>query len=187
MKQLVGKTIAVSNIGGLQQIEVQEAFVNAGLPADSAKFVSVNFPQEPAALTNKQVDASALVEPFVTQIQQQTKVNLVAGEDFATGPSAPAAVFMVTESYYDKNKALVARFQTAVQQALAFAAANTAAVRASLPGFAGLPADLAAKVRLPFFPTQINMTAVKRLQNDMVTFKIIDKAADLNSLVIGAK
>ena len=186
MKQLVGKTIAVSTLGGLSQIQVQEAFVNAGLSPNSAKFVSINFPQLPSAIINHRAAAAALVEPFVTQAQGMAKINLIAGTDFATGPSTPGAVLMVTQSYLDKNRALVLRFQKAVQQALTYAAANPAVVRQLLPAASGLPASLAAKIRLPFFVPQINVTSVKRLQDDMVKFKIITKTTPLDQLVLSS-
>ena len=70
-------TIAVNTLKGLGEFTVYKAIEKAGADPKSVKFVEVPFPDMPAALKNKRVDAVWVAEPFLTQLTTDGTGQLV--------------------------------------------------------------------------------------------------------------
>ena len=64
-KQLEGKTVSVNTLKNLPEVAVRNALEQAGVDPSTVKFVEIPFPDVPAALESKRVDAAFAVEPFV--------------------------------------------------------------------------------------------------------------------------
>jgi NitT/TauT family transport system substrate-binding protein len=66
-KDLAGKTVSVNNLSNIGDTTIKSVIEKGGGDPNSVKFVEVAFPDAPAALTNKQVDAAWILEPFLSK------------------------------------------------------------------------------------------------------------------------
>ena len=91
---LKGKTIAVNNAGGINDLQVRLKLKEAGIPMDSVKMLQIPFPQMQAALEIGNADAVGTVDPFRTSILQ-------AIPDIATVVFSESElfVFVTTEAF----------------------------------------------------------------------------------------
>ena len=126
-RQLAGKTIAVNALGSVAQLLVSSALSAQGVSPSSVHFVAMGFPAMPAALQKHRIDAAYLVEPYLSQAEEQTggeellDVNSGATQDF------PINGFAATVQWcqkYPKTAAAVAR---ALDEGQAMAAADRTA------------------------------------------------------------
>ena len=66
-KDLAGKTVSVNNLSNIGDTTIKSVIEKDGGDPNSVKFVEVAFPDAPAALANKQVDAAWILEPFLSK------------------------------------------------------------------------------------------------------------------------
>jgi NitT/TauT family transport system substrate-binding protein len=184
VKQLAGKTIAINSLNGLGETQVDAALSNAGVNYHTIHFVAINFPQMGAALDSGQVSAAQVVEPFYSMLRLgKTPINTIVGLDYSIAPNLPVTSVLVTKSYYSSHKAIVTEFQTALKESLAYTQAHISAARALLPSYAGIPASLATKVLMPYFPTTLNTAGVQKIINDMFSFGLIKTKPSISSII----
>lgn len=183
-KGLDGKKVGVVQLQSVNQAEVQEAVKNAGGNPSTVNFVPLEFGQMGSALQHGEVDAVAVSEPFVTQIDQEMPTVDLGGLDLQIGPKAPLLTALVTKSYYASHKSIVKNFQEGMLASAKYADAHPKAVRAVLPKVAGISSSLAAKVMLPYYPTSVNMPAVNKIEQIMLAFKDIPKSPSISSLLV---
>ena len=65
-KDLAGKTIAVNQVQGMNELTIRAVLARQGIDALKIKFLEVGFPEMTAALKSGRVDAISAVEPFVS-------------------------------------------------------------------------------------------------------------------------
>ncbi len=110
---LKGKKIAVNTFNNLSQLTAEVQMRVAGVTATQDQFVEKPYPDMPAALENGQVDAAAMVEPFIT-VASKAGARIVT--DQMTGPTEdfPVAGWLTTESIANKYPKTLAAFQRAL-------------------------------------------------------------------------
>ena len=65
-----GKSIAVAGFGTLQYFALQALFKKAGMdPRTDVRFIELPYPNQPAALDAGRIDGIAVVEPFLSYVQ----------------------------------------------------------------------------------------------------------------------
>ena len=65
IKELAGKKVSVNTLKNLPEVAVRNSLEKAGVDSSKVEFVEIPFPDVPAALDSKRVDAAFAVEPFV--------------------------------------------------------------------------------------------------------------------------
>ena len=94
VKDLKGKKLGIVGLGASQEVAAAEYHLpKAGLTAKDVDLVEVPFPDMPAALANKAIDAAMPIEPGLTQIQQKGLGVLVETTDKAY-PNQQISVIM---------------------------------------------------------------------------------------------
>jgi NitT/TauT family transport system substrate-binding protein len=184
LKGLAGKTIAINSLDGLGQVEVDALLANAHVNYKTVHYVAINFPQQGAALTSGRVDAAQMVEPFITQLQDQhVGADKLGGLDYAIAPNLPVAAFLTSKSYYESHIGVVHRFQTVIREAQQYITAHPSAARAVVPEYTGVSAALAKNILMPFYPTAVNTKAIQALDNDMKKYGVISKEPLLSAFM----
>lgn len=154
IKDLAGKTVAVTARGTLADLMVKSAFATNGGDPSTLERAEMPFTDMTAALGRGQVDAATMVEPFVTAAQKSTGATILA--DLATGPlnDLPFTAYAGTAKFVDANPKTVQAFQKAMQRATNDAADRTK-IEPPLPSVRqGRPADGGTHepARLPLDP-----------------------------------
>jgi NitT/TauT family transport system substrate-binding protein len=179
---LAGKSVAVNTLKNIGDTTIRASVRKAGGDPSTMKFVELPFPDMPAALQAGRVDAIWVVEPFVTTATAQG-ARQVASNYVDAAPNLTVATYFTTDQVVSGRADLVKRFTEAVNESLAYADAHPDEVRTVLGTYTQIPADVAAKITLPKWPTEINRQSVQTMIDLAVSDKLLEKAPDLGTLL----
>lgn len=147
LTQLAGKTVAMNQLGGSNELYLQAGVANAGGNFSSIKLATVPFADMAAALKSGTIQAAFEVQPFITSGEQSGDQRLLADLDSLTSPWTTDC-YAATASYISANTALMTRFVHAESQAILYAAAHPSDALAEIATVSGLSAQ-AAKADVP--------------------------------------
>jgi NitT/TauT family transport system substrate-binding protein len=151
VKDLAGKTIAVNSLNNTPHISVLVTLEKAGVDTSTVKFVEVGFPDMPLAIQEGRVDAADISEPFLTKALQEGGVDL-AHPYRVLEQDQHLSSWFTTETYIAKNKDVVERFARAVDKSNSYARDHSDEIRAFVPTYLKIDAQLAKDMALPRFP-----------------------------------
>jgi NitT/TauT family transport system substrate-binding protein len=157
---LAGKTIAVQSLNNSNQLLTEEYLKAHGVNPASAHFIAIPYPEMPAALSAGRVAAAITDEPFTTIVTSQGSKILAAEPDQAIAPNVLYACWVGPSDWLSSHRQLAAKFVAALDQADSYMAAHPAYARSILPKYTTVSAELAGKVTLPEFTTQITAADV---------------------------
>jgi NitT/TauT family transport system substrate-binding protein len=177
-KDLDGKTVAVNNLKNIGDTSVKAAVRKAGGDDSKVKFVELAFPDMPAALGNKLVDAAWIVEPFLTVAKEQG-AKVLAWNLVDTAPNLMIAVYFTSGKYAQEHPDTVKRFTAAMNESLAYADAHSDEVRAIVPTYTRISKELIGKLTLPRWPTEMNRKSTETLADLSVKDGLVTKKPDL--------
>ncbi len=182
LKDLEGKTLSVNQINNIGGVTVRAAMRRAGGDPDKLKLIEVRFPEMPAALGQKRVDAAWVVEPFLTVARNQGAT--VLDWNFAdTAPNLMIAGYFTTREYAEKNPEVTQRFVAAINKSLTYAAEHPDETRAILLTYTKIDKAIADKLNLPMFSPQINRESMNVLADLMVQDKLVPSKPDVDALL----
>ena len=148
VEDLPGKTVAVNALRGLAEVVISRSLEKQGVDYNEVKLLEVPFPDMPAALEQKRVDAALLTEPFLSAVLAQGGTQIDA-PSVETRPSFPNGVYVASEQYIAENGDVVDRFARAMNKSLDYAQAHPDEVRRIIPTYTETPEAAAAELRLP--------------------------------------
>src|ERR687892_1902780 len=120
VQDLPGKTIAVNALRGLAEVVISRSLEKQGVDYREVKLLEVPFPEMPAALEQKRVDAALLTEPFLSAVLAEGGTQIDA-PSVETLPSFPNGVYVAAESYIQEDGDVVDRFARAMNKSLDYA------------------------------------------------------------------
>lgn len=181
-KDLEGKTVAVNNLKNIGDTTVRAAMRAAGADPAKVKFVELSFPDMPAAVANKRVDAAWVVEPFVTIIRNQGG-HVISWNLVDTAPHLMIAAYFTTDRYIKAHPELVKRFTAAINESLDYAQKHPEEARKELLKYTKIPAKLVNQITLPDWGTKINRKSTQVLADLAVKDGLVNKKPDLDKLL----
>ncbi|MEV6812667.1 ABC transporter substrate-binding protein [Micromonospora sp. NPDC051296] len=180
--ELAGKTVAVNNLKNIGDTTVRASIRKAGGDPSGVKFVELPFPDMPAAVTGKRVDAAWIVEPFFTVAQDQG-AKVVASNFVDTAPNLTIAAYFTTEKTVQEKGDLTKRFVAAIEKSLAYAQENPAEARAALLTYTQIDPAVAEKITLPGWSGQINRDSVQTMADLMLADGLVSEKVDIAELL----
>ncbi len=181
-KDLVGKTVAVNNLNNIGDTSVRAGVRAAGGDPKQVKFIEVPFPDMPAALAEHRIEAGWVVEPFLT-IALQRGAKVVDWNLVDVAPKMMIAVYFTSAQYAKANPDIVKRFKAAITESLAYADSHSDEVRKIIPTYTRITPEIAAKITLPRWPTEMNRASSQALADDAFEDGLITKKADIAALL----
>lgn len=152
---LAGKTIAVNALNDIGGVLISGALQKLGVNTSNIHYTEIPFPQINAAVAKGQVDAGYQTQPFLTQaIHSGDRVVLYQYPTLAK--EITIAVYFTTSTYDASHPSVVAGFQKAMNESLAYAQSHPAAVAAIVPTFTQIPASVANNILEPSWNTSLN-------------------------------
>jgi NitT/TauT family transport system substrate-binding protein len=179
---LAGRTVAVNTLKNIGDTTVRASVRKAGGDPKAVKFVELAFPDMPAALQAGRVDAIWVVEPFLTAATAAGG-RMVAANYVDAAPNLTVATYFTSIALTKTKPDLVKRFTEAMTESLKYADAHPDEVRQVLGTYTQISADVAAKIALPKWPTDINRQSVQTLADLAVGDGLMTKAPDLGALL----
>lgn len=176
--QLAGKRVAVNNLKNIGDTSVRSSIRKAGGDASTVRFVELLFPDIPAALAQKRVDAAFLVEPFLT-IARDQGATLIASNFVDTAPEVPIGVYITIQRTVTDKADLTRRFIAATRKSLQYAQDHPSETRQALLTYTKITPDIARRITLPSYPQEINQAAVTTLVAKMRSDGLLTKDVNL--------
>lgn len=180
-KDLAGKTVAVNNLKNIGEVTIRDAVDKDGGDGKSVKFVELNFPDMPAAVANKQVDAAWVVEPFLTASTAQGARNV--SSNFTVIPNLTVATYFTTQQYISQHKDVVDNFRAAINQSLKYATDHPDEVRRIVTTYTSIKSDVASQIKLPAYPQDVNIGSLKEVASLMNKYGITQNTVDVTKLM----
>ncbi|MEV4256825.1 ABC transporter substrate-binding protein [Spirillospora sp. NPDC049652] len=181
---LAGKKIGTNARGDQNSLLLRATLAPYKVTIDEDKSVIVApFPNQEQLLKSGKVDAIAVPEPFVTQVQKDLGARLLT--DFAQGPTKdfPITGFDCTEAFAKKNPKTVAAFQRAFRKAQADAG-NRAILASAMGHFTKLDPQLVQVISMNGFPTSTNAVRLQRVADVMKEFGYLKQPFAVNTMVL---
>jgi NitT/TauT family transport system substrate-binding protein len=182
LKDLEGKTLSVNQINNIVGVAVRAAMRKAGGDPDKIKLIEVPFPEMPAALGQKRVDAACVVEPFLTVARGQGAT--VLDWNFAElAPTLMIAAYFTTRDYAQAHADVVQKFTAAMNKSLSYAAEHPDEARAVLLTYTKIEKPVTEKLNLPRWSPQIDRVSINLLADLMVQDKLVPQKPDVDALL----
>jgi NitT/TauT family transport system substrate-binding protein len=182
VEDLPGKTIAVNALRGLAEVVISRSLEKQGVDYRDVKLLEVPFPEMPAALAQKRVDAALLTEPFLSAVLAEGGTQIDA-PSVETLPSFPNGVYVAAEDYIAENGDVVDRFSRAMNKSLAYAQSHPQEVRQIIPTFTEVPEAAAEELRLPAFDPELDRNGIELEADLTAKYGIIEEAPAYEDLV----
>jgi NitT/TauT family transport system substrate-binding protein len=184
VEDLPGQTIAVNALRGLAEVVISRSLEKQGVDYREVKLLEVPFPEMPAALSQKRVDAALLTEPFLSAVLAEGGTQIDA-PSVETLPSFPNGVYVAAEEHIAENGDVVDRFSRAMNKSLDYAQAHPEEVRRIIPTFTEVPEAAAQELRLPVFDSELDRDGIELEAELTAKYGIIDEAPAYEDLVHG--
>ena len=182
IEDLPGKTIAVNALRGLAEVVISRSLEKHGVDYRDVKLLEVPFPEMPAALAQKRVDAALLTEPFLSAVLAEGGKQIDA-PSVETVPNFPNGVYVATEQYIAENGDIVDRFARAMNRSLEYAQDHPEEVRRIVPTYTETPPEAAQQMRLPVFDAQLDRKGIELEAELTAKYGIIEEAPAYEELV----
>jgi NitT/TauT family transport system substrate-binding protein len=182
-QDLVGKKVAINAKGSITELIARSALQTNGIDPNSVTYVEVPFPNMPDALNQHQVDATVILEPYLTAEETAGATTVL---DAASGPTAeiPIAGITATAKFVQENPNTVAAFQRATAKAQADMS-DRSIIEKLLPTYTKIAPDQVALLKLGTWPPTIDATRLQRVSDLMQQFGMIPDKLDANTLLAG--
>jgi NitT/TauT family transport system substrate-binding protein len=159
---LAGKTIATNSLKGVGEVVVKASLEKQGVDPSSIKLIEVGFPEMPATLEAKRVDAAWVTEPFLSQVLAR-EARAVDAPLTTLGREYANAAYLTTDEYLEENPEVVERFVRAMNRSLDYARAHPDEARKVIPTFTQIPPAAAKQIVLPLWLSEIDKGQVEEL------------------------
>lgn len=178
VEDLRGKTVAVNNAGGVNDLQVRVKLREAGIPESEVKILAVPFPQMPAALELGNADVIATVAPFSSAVMLKGLGEVIA-EGYVqakdTDKSIPVAGFYATEEWLAKHPETLQKVTRAINKANQYIQQHPEEMKALLQKRLRLSAELAQAVRTPPYDTSIDVGGMQAIMDAAHLVGILEK------------
>jgi NitT/TauT family transport system substrate-binding protein len=181
-KDLEGKKVAVNTLNGMGGLTIREAVRKDGGDPDKVQFLELGFPDMPAALGAGNVDAVWVPEPFLTTLTAAGN-TVVSYSSKDSVPGHPTQLFFTSGQLMKSDPQLVQDMTAAVEETLTYADEHPEAVKAQVPTFLKVPADVLAQVGLEEFGTDLRRDQIEQLGTLMTQDDLLQKDADIDGLL----
>jgi NitT/TauT family transport system substrate-binding protein len=181
-KDLEGKKVAINSLNNIGDTTIKAAVEKAGGDPTKVTFVELPFPDMPAQLERGNVDAVWESEPFRSQIVAAGG-RILFDNLTETYPKLQIAQYFTTETYKKANPEVVENFVAGINESMEYAAAHPDEVRTVLGTYTKLTPEVAAKVVLPAWPTELDKESTTAVGDAAKKYGTLTDAPDVDGLL----
>lgn len=161
-KDLEGKVVAVNALQAAIELVVSQTIANDGGDPSQVTYVAMPFADMAGALERGDIDAAGVIEPFRATGLDAGLVSIASPFAEALTPGQSHAVYFTSKQFVQEAPNTVAAFERAMQRAAEAASADPSLVRAVLVKYGNLPAEVAEKINLPGYGTEVTLESVEK-------------------------
>ncbi|WP_255768136.1 ABC transporter substrate-binding protein [Pseudarthrobacter sulfonivorans] len=181
-KDLAGKTVSVNNLSNIGDTTIKSAVEKDGGDPASVKFVEVAFPDAPAALANKQVDAAWILEPFMSKAVADGG-TVVSWNFVEMSPKLDIAGYFTKSDTVKSKPELTQKFTRAMNKSLEYAQAHPQEVRDIVGTYTKIDEASRSKMTLTHWTVNFDKDAFKTLGDAAAKYGTLSKAPNAGDLL----
>ena len=179
---LAGKTVAVNNFKNVGDTTVRASIRKAGGDSTKVKFIELPFPEMPAAVANKRVDAAWVVEPFFT-IARDQGAKVIASNFVDAAPNMTISTYFTSQQTIIEKPGLAERFAAGIKKSLQYAQDHPDEARQVLLTYTQIKPDVTEKLTLPAWPQDINKESVQTIADLMQQDGLVPEKVDVAAIL----
>lgn len=179
---LAGKRVSVNTLNNIGDTTVRASVRKAGGDASRVNFVELALPDMQPALAAGRVDATWVVEPFLS-IARDAGGRVVASNYVDAAPDLTVAVYFATQQLISGNADLVRRFTEAMRESLDYAGSHPDEARQVLSTYTKIDPKVISELTLPKWPAEINRDSVQTLAQLAQQDGLLTKQPDVAALL----
>lgn len=183
-QDLIGKKVGVPGLGGVLHVLVRRWITEKGVDFKKITFIETPLPQMNDLLKGGTVDAVAVVDPFMTRIEQAGTGTVVSymGRDFPSGFSN--VVYVSTRDWATKNPAAVKGLRDALAEGVAFVEKEPEKARAHIGKYIKLPPPVLATLPIPKLMADISAPRMRFWAESMRQQGMLKNETNMSALII---
>lgn len=152
---LVNKKIAINTFRNIDDLLLSNWLKKYNINRNQISLLEVPFPRMPSVLKNGDVDAVAVVEPFLTIIKSKFNGKNLGDYFLADNNEITITSYCSSKKWINKNKEKLSKFKLAMNKAVDFFNLNKDKSRLILTKYTKLSNELAKKISLPIFTKKL--------------------------------
>lgn len=186
LKQLEGKTVAVTALGTPFEYWAMGAIDAAGGDSSKVHFIAIPFAAQDHALASGQVDALSTGQPFASEAVAAGGKSL--GDPFQMVAKSKNPVFtywLTTPSFSQRHRAALAGFMAAMREAYKFADTHPAVALHYISLVTKIPpAQIKKDIPMPDWTGTIVPKTIQLDNRMLVRYHVIKKRVNLNHVIL---
>lgn len=183
IKDLAGKNVAEVQLTSLNSLAVEVLAKRAGIDPASVHLIAMPFPQMPAALAQGRVQAAVIVAPFTSTALAEGAVPLIH-PNVALFPNGTVTCLDVMGSYASAHSGVVAAFQAAMKESIAYSQAHQSQAKATLSSHLSLSsAQAQAQILSTDWNPTLNPDTITQIEGYMKEFGLITSEPPAASMI----
>lgn len=182
-KDLEGKTIALNTRKNIDDLFVREYLKANNVNPDKIKFVEIPFQNMESSILSGDVDAAAVIEPYVTFALLHGETKVLGYNYVSVEPEVEISTYVVSEDWIQKNQSIADKFIRAFSRATQYALAHESEVRTIITKFTKLDQSQAQQMILPTFGNEITISKLQKMADMLYKIGWIDKPLDASLIV----
>jgi NitT/TauT family transport system substrate-binding protein len=179
----VGKTISAAALNDINVVATQAWLEENGVDSKSVKFVEIPESAVSAALAQKRVDGSTVLNPVLADLINGGKNRVAATVFDGIANRFMISGWFASAAYVAQHRDVVDRFERVMQQAEAYANTHHAETLDLVVQFTGLDASTVAGMTRPTYPALLDPHDIQPLIDAEVKYKVIDKTFPATELI----
>jgi NitT/TauT family transport system substrate-binding protein len=181
-KDLVGKKVAVTSVGGLLYLLTANWLDKNGVKISDVGVVEAPLEQMGDLMKSGAIQAGTSAEPLLSRAAEVSgaEVRHYFAEDLPNGTIA--TVFAAAGSWADQNPQAMSLFREAIVESSKFISANPAKAKEYLIKYANLPPAVAEKAILPSFEGTVSREQLQYWDDLLVKLGALKKSIDVTRL-----
>lgn len=184
--QLAGSTVGTNALNNINWLYERAWLRKEGVDPGKLKFLEIDFPDQPTALSSDRIKATLIPEPFATQLRDKGSRSL--GYPYRIGPGGRTFIgsFVATPDFAAKDADAVKRFRAGLDDAIAAIGdpANGDKLAAAIAKHTQLSTDAVGEITLPTYTTEISRPLLEDMARLMKQEGVLgDEAPDLDKLI----
>ena len=179
---LAGARIGVNSLENINEVVIANVLEEAGLSLKQVELVELPFPDMQPALERGDVDATFLIEPFLTMALADG-MTAIARPYTALQPGLQAGAYVVTKETAESDPELVTAFQEGVQATADAIREDPDAFRKAMPELGDFDPKVAAELSLPVWQGTNDQESIAILNERSARYGLIESEVDLNELL----
>lgn len=182
-KDFAGKTISAAALNDINVVATQAWLEENGVDSKSVKFIEIPESAVSAALAQKRVDGSTVLNPVLADLVNGGKNRVAATVFDGIANRFMISGWFASADYVAKHREIVERFERVMQQAEAYANTHHAETLDLVVQFTGLDAATVAGMTRPTYPAVLDPRDIQPLIDAEVKYRVIDKPFPASELI----